>query len=134
MCNIVEIAIPAGSSKTPATTVQSTELAESLSGARPFTGFAPTSQAFVKLPAGTVESLLKDVPKLKQVLTYHVVPGKVMAADVAGKTTAVATVEGSQVHVNGKHGVRVNGARVVKADIVADNGVIHVIDKVLLPK
>ena len=102
----------------------------------PFTVFAPTDAAFKKLPKGTLASLLKpeNKGKLVKILTYHVVPGKVMAADLAGKTTAVATVEGSRVHVNGKHGVRVNGARVVKADIVADNGVIHVIDKVLLPK
>ena len=81
-------------------------------------------------------SLLKpeNKGKLVRILTYHVVPGKVMVADLVGKTPAVATVEGSQVHVNCKHGVRVNNARVVKADIITDNGVIHVIDKVLLPR
>jgi uncharacterized surface protein with fasciclin (FAS1) repeats len=83
-----------------------------------------------------LESLLKpeNKDKLVKILTYHVVPGKVMAADVVGKTAALATVEGDKVDVNGRHGVRVNNAHVVKADIVADNGVIHVIDKVLLPK
>lgn len=85
---------------------------------------------------GTLASLLKpgSKDKLVKILAYHVVPGKVMAADVAGKKMAVATVEGDQVQVNGQHRVRVNGAHVVKVDIVADNGVIHVIDKVLLPK
>ena len=98
--------------------------------------FAPTDAAFKKLPKGTLASLLKpeNKDKLVKILTYHVVPSKVMAADVAGKHTAVTTVEGDQITVNGRHGVRVNDAQVVKADIVADNGVIHVINKVLLPK
>lgn len=134
--DIVDTAVAAGSFKTLVAAVQAADLVGTLKGPGPFTVFAPTDAAFKKLPKGTLASLLKpeNKGKLVKILTYHVVPGKVLAADVAGKTAAVATVEGSKVHVNGKHGVRVNNARVVKADIVADNGVIHVIDRVLLPK
>jgi uncharacterized surface protein with fasciclin (FAS1) repeats len=95
--------------------------------------FAPTDAAFAKLPAGTVEALLKDKAKLAKILTYHVVAGKVMAADVV-KLTSARTVEGSTVSINATNGVKVNDATVVKADIVASNGVIHVIDTVILPK
>lgn len=134
--DIVDTAVAAGSFKTLVAAVKAADLVGTLKGPGPFTVFAPTDAAFKKLPKGTLASLLKpeNKGKLVKILTYHVVPGKVMAADIAGRTTAVATVEGGQVHVNGKHGVRVNNARVVKADIIADNGVIHVIDKVLLPK
>ena len=134
--DIVDTAVAAGSFNTLVAAVKAADLVGTLKGPGPFTVFAPTDAAFKKLPKGTLASLLKpeNKDKLVKILTYHVVPGKVMAADVAGKTTAVATVEGDKVHVNGKHGVRVNNARVIKADIVADNGVIHVIDKVLLPK
>ncbi|MEZ5820658.1 MAG: fasciclin domain-containing protein [Xanthobacteraceae bacterium] len=134
--DIVDTAVSAGSFKTLVAAVKAADLVGTLKGPGPFTVFAPTDAAFKKLPKGTLASLLKpeNKGKLVKILTYHVVPGKVMAADVKGRTTAVATVEGSQLHVNGKHGVRVNNARVVKADIVTDNGVIHVIDKVLLPK
>ncbi|MCW5701050.1 MAG: fasciclin domain-containing protein [Bradyrhizobium sp.] len=134
--DIVDTAVSAGSFKTLVAAVKAADLVGTLKGPGPFTVFAPTDAAFKKLPRGTLASLLKpeNKGKLVKILTYHVVPGKVMAADVKGRTTAVATVEGSQLHVNGKHGVRVNNARVVKADIVTDNGVIHVIDKVLLPK
>jgi uncharacterized surface protein with fasciclin (FAS1) repeats len=134
--DIVDTAIGAGSFTTLVAAVKAADLVGTLKSPGPFTVFAPTDAAFKKLPKGTLASLLKpeNKDKLVKILTYHVVPGKVMAADVAGKTTAVATVEGDKVHVNGKHGVLVNNARVVKADIVADNGVIHVIDKVLLPK
>lgn len=134
--DIVDTAVAAGSFKTLVAAVKAADLVGTLKGPGPFTVFAPTDAAFKKLPKGTLASLLKpeNKGKLVKILTYHVVPGKVMAADLAGRTTAVATVEGSQVHVSGKHGVRVNNARVVKADIVADNGVIHVIDKVLLPR
>lgn len=134
--DIVDTAVAAGSFKTLVAAVKAADLVGTLKGPGPFTVFAPTDAAFKKLPKGTLASLLKpeNKGKLVKILTYHVVPGKVMAADVKGRTTAVATVEGSQLHVNGKHGVRVNNARVVKADIVADNGVIHVVDKVLLPK
>jgi len=134
--DIVDTAVGAGSFTTLVAAVKAADLVGTLKSPGPFTVFAPTDAAFKKLPKGTLASLLKpeNKDKLVKILTYHVVPGKVMAADVAGKTTAVATVEGDKVHVNGKHGVLVNNARVVKADIVADNGVIHVIDKVLLPK
>jgi uncharacterized surface protein with fasciclin (FAS1) repeats len=134
--DIVDTAVGAGSFTTLVAAVKAADLVGTLKSPGPFTVFAPTDAAFKKLPKGTLASLLKpeNKDKLVKILTYHVVPGKVMAADVAGKTTAVATVEGGKVHVNGKHGVLVNNARVVKADIVADNGVIHVIDKVLLPK
>lgn len=134
--DIVDTAVAAGSFKTLVAAVKAADLVGTLKGPGPFTVFAPTDAAFKKLPRGTLASLLKpeNKGKLVKILTYHVVPGKVMAADLAGKTTAATTVEGGQVRVNGKHGVRVNNARVVKADIIADNGVIHVIDKVLLPK
>jgi uncharacterized surface protein with fasciclin (FAS1) repeats len=134
--DIVDTAVAAGSFKTLVAAVKAADLVGTLKGPGPFTVFAPTDAAFKKLPKGTVESLLKpeNKAKLVKILTYHVVPSKVLAADVAGKKTAVATVEGSQIQVNGRHGVLVNDARVVKADIMADNGVIHVIDKVLLPK
>jgi uncharacterized surface protein with fasciclin (FAS1) repeats len=133
--DIVDTAVAAGSFKTLVAAVTAADLVGTLKGPGPYTVFAPTDAAFKKLPKGTVASLLKpeNKDKLVKILTYHVIPGKVMAADVAGKHIAVATVEGDQVRVNGRHGVRVNDAHVVKADIVADNGVIHVIDKVLLP-
>ena len=132
--DIVDTAVAAGSFKTLVAAVKAADVVGTLKSPGPFTVFAPTDAAFKKLPKGTLASLLKpeNKDKLVKILTYHVVPGKVMAADLAGKATAIATVEGSRVHVNGKHGVRVNDAHVVKADIVADNG-IHVIDKVLLP-
>jgi uncharacterized surface protein with fasciclin (FAS1) repeats len=134
--DIVDTAVAAGSFKTLVTAVKAADLVGTLKSPGPFTVFAPTVAAFNKLPKGTLASVLKpeNKDKLVKILTYHVVPGKVMAADLAGKTTSVATVEGSRVQVNGRHGVRVNDAHVVKADIVADNGVIHVINKVLLPK
>lgn len=134
--DIVDTAVAAGSFKTLVAAVKAADLVGTLKSPGPFTVFAPTDAAFKKLPKGTLASLLKpeNKDKLVKILTYHVVPGRVMAADLAGKTIAVATVEGGQVEVNGKHGVRVNNARVVKANVVADNGVIHVIDKVLLPK
>ncbi len=133
MANIVETAIGAGSFKTLVAAVKAAGLVETLSGKGPFTVFAPTDDAFAKLPAGTVEGLLKDIPKLKSVLTYHVVAGKVTAADVMKLTTA-KTVQGQNVSIDTKAGVKIEGANVIKADVMADNGVIHVIDKVLLPK
>lgn len=133
MANIVETAIAAGSFKTLVAAVQAAGLVETLSGKGPFTVFAPTDDAFAKLPAGTVEGLLKDIPKLKSVLTYHVVAGKVTAADVMKLTTA-KTVQGQSVTIDTKAGVMIDGAKVIKADVMADNGVIHVIDKVILPK
>ena len=134
--DIVDTAVAAGSFNTLVAAVKAADLVGTLKGPGPFTVFAPTDAAFKKLPKGTLASLLKpeNKDKLVKILTYHVVPSKVMAADVAGKHLAVTTVEGDQITVNGRHGVRVNNAHVVKADIVADNGVIHVINKVLLPK
>jgi uncharacterized surface protein with fasciclin (FAS1) repeats len=115
--------------------VSAAGLVETLQGDGPFTVFAPTNEAFAALPAGTVENLLKPENKdqLVKVLTYHVVPGAVTSDQLVGKRTDVATVEGQNVRINGTHGVRVNNARVTQADIIASNGVIHRIDKVLLP-
>ncbi len=133
--DIVETAVAAGSFKTLTRALQAAGLVETLKGPGPFTVFAPTDDAFAKLPAGTLEKLLKPENKamLQGVLTYHVVPGKVMAADVAQKTS-VKTVEGSAVRIAVQDGsVRINDATVVKADVAASNGVIHVIDAVILP-
>ena len=131
--DIVDTAVSAGQFKTLVAAVQAAGLVDTLKGKGPFTVFAPTDEAFAKLPAGTVESLLKDKEKLSKILTYHVVSGKVMAADL--KTGAVRTVQGQSLNVvaNGS-GVKVNDAKVVKADVVASNGVIHVIDTVVLPQ
>jgi len=132
MADIVDVAISAGTFKTLVAAVQAAGLVDTLKSKGPFTVFAPSDDAFAKLPKGTVEGLLKDLPKLKSILTYHVVEGKVTAAEVMKLTTA-KTVQGQMVtiHVNG--GVKVNGAKVVTADVMADNGVIHVIDTVILP-
>jgi len=132
MSNIIETAVAAGTFKTLVQAVQAAGLVDTLSGQGPFTVFAPDDDAFAKLPAGTVESLLKDIPKLKDILTYHVVAGKVMAADAAGVASA-KTVQGKELNIDTKDGVKVNEAQVIKADIEADNGVIHVIDMVLIP-
>jgi uncharacterized surface protein with fasciclin (FAS1) repeats len=132
MSDIVDTAVGAGSFSTLATALQAAGLVNTLKGAGPFTVFAPTDEAFAKLPAGTVDSLLKDIPKLKKILTYHVVSGKVMAADVATMESAT-TVEGSDVKIDASNGVKVNDSMVTKADVAADNGVIHVIDSVLMP-
>ena len=133
--DIVDTAVGAGSFKTLVAAVQAAGLVDTLKGAGPFTLFAPSDEAFAKLPAGTVEDLLKpeNKDKLVAILTYHVVPGKVMAADVAGKETMAKSVQGGEIKVNGTNGVMVNDAKVVQADIVADNGVIHVIDAVIMP-
>lgn len=134
--DIVDTAVSAGNFKTLVAAVQAAGLAETLKGAGPFTVFAPTDEAFAKLPAGTVEDLLKpeNKEKLVAILTYHVVPGKVMAADVSGKQTMAKSVQGSEITVNGTDGVMVDNAKVTTADIAADNGVIHVIDNVIMPK
>ena len=134
--DVVDTAVSAGNFKTLVAAVQAAGLVDTLKGKGPFTVFAPTDEAFAKLPAGTVDDLLKpeNKDKLVAVLTYHVVPGKVMAADLAGKEMKVKTVQGSEVSINGKDGVTVDGAKVIQADIVTDNGVIHVIDAVILPK
>jgi uncharacterized surface protein with fasciclin (FAS1) repeats len=138
MADIVDTAVAAGSFKTLVTAVKAAGLVDTLKGKGPFTVFAPNDDAFAKLPEGTVEGLLKDIPKLKAVLTYHVVAGKVMAADVVKLKTA-KTVQGQEVKIDAAKwhlhkNPKINDANVLKADIVADNGVIHVINKVLLPK
>ncbi len=132
MPNIVEVAVAAGSFKTLVAAVTAAGLGETLSGPGPFTVFAPTDEAFAKLPAGTVEGLLKDIPALTKILTYHVVSGKVMAAEAA-KLTSATTVQGGEIKIDASHGVKINDATVVTADIDASNGVIHVIDTVLMP-
>ncbi len=131
--NIVETAIAAGSFKTLVTAVQAAGLVETLSGPGPFTVFAPTDEAFAKLPAGTLEALLADKAKLASILTYHVVSGKVMAADVV-KLTSAKTVQGQSVTISTTDGVTVDNANVIQTDIETSNGVIHVIDAVILPK
>lgn len=134
--DIVDTAVSAGSFKTLVAAVQAAGLVETLKGEGPFTVFAPTDEAFAKLPKGTVESLLKpeNKDKLIAVLTYHVVPGKVMAKDVV-KLTEAKTVQGSSVNIAVKDGkVMVDGAHVIKADVATSNGVIHVIDAVILPE
>ena len=130
--DIVETAVAAGSFKTLATALQAAGLVDTLKGKGPFTVFAPTDEAFAKIPKADLDALLKDKAKLTAVLTYHVVPGKVMAKDVkAGK---VKTVQGSDITLATTGGVTVNNAKVVSADVGASNGVIHVIDTVLMPK
>jgi uncharacterized surface protein with fasciclin (FAS1) repeats len=135
--DIVDTAVKAGQFNTLAAALKAAGLVDTLKGPGPFTVFAPTDEAFKKLPAGTVESLLKPENKAKLVgiLTYHVVPGKVMSTALAGKVTDAKTVQGQSVKVDAtKGGVMVDNAKVVTADIAADNGVIHVIDAVILPK
>jgi len=133
--DIVDTAVEAGSFTTLVAAVQAAGLEDTLRGEGPFTVFAPTDEAFAALPEGTVENLLlpENLETLQAVLTYHVLPGKVMSADIAGQELSVATVEGSEVMVNATDGVMVDSANVVTADIEASNGVIHVIDAVILP-
>jgi uncharacterized surface protein with fasciclin (FAS1) repeats len=133
MPNLVQTAVKAGTFQTLVKAVQAAGLVDTFSGPGPYTVFAPNDSAFAKLPAGTVEGLLKDIPKLKDVLTYHVVAGRHMAAEVA-KQSSLKTVQGQSIEVDATAGVRVGGATVIQPDIEADNGVIHVIDRVLLPK
>jgi uncharacterized surface protein with fasciclin (FAS1) repeats len=133
--DIVDTAAGAGSFGTLVAAVQAAGLVETLKGPGPFTVFAPTDEAFKKLPAGTVEDLLKpeNKDKLTAILTYHVVPGKVMAADIAGKKMEVTTVQGTTAAIDATSGVKIDGATVVTPDIAASNGVIHVIDTVIMP-
>jgi uncharacterized surface protein with fasciclin (FAS1) repeats len=132
MANIVDTAVNAGSFNTLIAAVKAAGLADTLKGAGPYTLFAPNDAAFAKLPAGTVDALLKDLPKLKKILTYHVVSGKVTAADVS-KLKSAKTVEGSDVKIDISNGVKINDSKVTTADVAADNGVIHIIDTVLMP-
>ncbi|MDP1674207.1 MAG: fasciclin domain-containing protein [Burkholderiales bacterium] len=130
--DIVDTAVSAGNFNTLATALKAAGLVETLKGKGPFTVFAPTDAAFAKIPKAQLDALLADKAKLTAVLTYHVVPGKVMSKDV--KAGMVKTVQGSSLTVGTKGGVKVDNANVTAVDIVADNGVIHVIDTVVLPK
>ncbi len=133
--DIVDTAVEAGSFSTLVAAVKAAGLVETLKGDGPFTVFAPTDDAFAKLPDGTVENLLKPENKdqLVSILTYHVVPGKVMSSDIAGKALEAETVEGSSLSIDATDGVMVDNATVVQADVEASNGVIHVIDTVVIP-
>ncbi len=131
--DIVAVAQQVGSFGTLVTALGAADLVETLQGPGPFTVFAPTDAAFAKIPAEQLNALLADKDQLRAVLTYHVVPGKVPAADVV-KLDSVKTVQGSAVTIDASDGVRVDGARVTTADVPASNGVIHVIDTVILPK
>ena len=134
--DIVDTAVSAGQFNTLVAAVEAADLVTTLKGDGPFTVFAPTDEAFAALPEGTVENLLKPENKeqLVSVLTYHVVAGKIMSSDIAGTTAMVESVQGSELDVNATNGVTVDGANVVTADIETDNGVIHVIDRVVLPQ
>ncbi|MEE4203120.1 MAG: fasciclin domain-containing protein [Halieaceae bacterium] len=133
--DIVDTAVAAGKFKTLAAALKAAGLVETLKGSGPFTVFAPTDEAFAALPEGTVETLLKpeNKAKLTSILTYHVIPGKVMSTDIAGKALEVETVEGSKASVDATDGVMIDNAKVIMADIAASNGVIHVIDAVIMP-
>jgi uncharacterized surface protein with fasciclin (FAS1) repeats len=131
--DIVETAVNAGSFTTLVAALQAAGLVDALKADGPFTVFAPNDEAFAKLPKGTVESLLKDIPKLKSILLYHVVSGNILSADLSHNMKA-KTLQGEKVKIRTKGGVRVNEAKVITPDIKTSNGVIHVIDTVLLPK
>jgi len=134
--DIVDTAVSNGQFTTLVAAVKAAGLVETLKSKGPFTVFAPTDAAFAKLPAGTLEMLLKpeNKDKLTQILTYHVLAGKVMSSDIAGKKLTVKTVQGSNVKINAMNGVMINGANVIMADVTTANGVIHVIDTVILPQ
>jgi uncharacterized surface protein with fasciclin (FAS1) repeats len=134
--DIVDTAASNGSFGTLVAAVKAAGLVDTLKGPGPFTVFAPTDEAFAKLPAGTVEMLLEPAnrDKLVAILTYHVVPGRIMASDIAGKEAMVQTVQGQSIDVNATKGVMVNAANVTSTDIETSNGVIHVIDSVIMPK
>ena len=133
--NIVETAVQSGKFNTLVAALKAAGLVNTLTGKGPFTVFAPSDTAFSKLPAGTVDGLLmpENKAKLVSILAYHVIPGKVMSGDIAGKKISVKTVQGSKISVDAMYGVKINDSNVVSADIAATNGVIHVIDKVLIP-
>jgi uncharacterized surface protein with fasciclin (FAS1) repeats len=138
MADIVDTAVAAGNFKTLVAAVTAAKLVDTLKSEGPFTVFAPTDEAFAKLPKGTVEGLLKDIPKLTSILTYHVVEGAVQAADVVVHKN-LTTLQGQDLKVDAAKwhlhkNVKINDAEIIKADLKVDNGVIHVIDKVLLPK
>ena len=133
--NIVETAAQSGKFNTLVAALKAAGLVNTLNGKGPFTVFAPSDTAFSKLPTGTVDGLLKpeNKAKLVSILAYHVIPGKIMSGDIAGKKISVKTVQGSEISVDAMYGVKFNDSNVVSADITATNGVIHVIDKVLIP-
>lgn len=131
MADIVDIAVNSGSFKTLVTAVQAAGLVDTLKSPGPFTVFAPNDEAFAKLPPGTVQTLVQNIPQLTRILTYHVVPGKLTSADIA-KLNSLTSVEGSPIKVNTANGFEVKNATVIAADIEADNGIIHVIDTVIL--
>lgn len=131
MADIVDIAVGAGSFSTLVTAVQAAGLVETLKSPGPFTVFAPNDEAFAKLPPGTITTLVQNIPQLTRILTYHVVPGKLTKDDLA-KLGTVTSVEGSTININCSDGFEVKNATVLAADIEADNGVIHVIDTVIL--
>jgi len=132
MADIVDTAVNAGSFSTLVAAIKAANLVDTLKGKGPFTVFAPTDEAFAKLPKDMVDGLLKDIPKLKKILTYHVVSGKVMASEVV-KLKSAKTVEGEDVKIDASHGVKINDATVTTSDVAADNGIIHIIDTVLMP-
>ena len=133
--NIVKTAVQSGKFNTLVAALKAAGLVNTLNGKGPFTVFAPSDTAFSKLPTGTVDGLLKpeNKAKLVSILAYHVIPGKIMSGDIAGKKISVKTVQGSEISVDAMYGVKINDSNVVSADIAATNGVIHVIDKVLIP-
>lgn len=130
--DIVDTAVEAGTFETLVAAVSAAGLVDTLKGDGPFTVFAPTDEAFAALPEGTVEALLEDIPALTAILTYHVVPGKVMSTDLSDGMTAT-TVQGGDITIDLSDGVKINSASVVAADVETSNGVIHVIDQVILP-
>ena len=131
MPDIVDIAVGAGSFETLVTAVKAAGLVETLKSPGPFTVFAPTDEAFAILPPGTIQTLVQNIPQLARILTYHVVPGALTKADLENKTSLIS-VEGSDIRIDTSDGFEVKNATVVAADIIADNGVIHVIDNVIL--
>jgi uncharacterized surface protein with fasciclin (FAS1) repeats len=131
MADIVDIAVGAGSFQTLVTAVQVAGLVDVLKSPGPFTVFAPVDDAFAKLPPGTVQTLVQNPPQLARILTFHVVPGKYTSADLAG-VRSLTSVEGSPIRINTSDGFEVKNATVIQADIEADNGIIHVIDNVIL--
>lgn len=133
MADIIDTAVNAGSFKTLMAAVKAAGLVDTLKEPDPFTVFAPTDDAFARLPEGTVEALLDDISQLTKILTYHVLVGKVMYADMVN-LNSVPTLEGSALSIDAASGVKVNNATVVTPDVEADNGVIHVIDSVLIPE
>ncbi|MGL5876196.1 MAG: fasciclin domain-containing protein [Xenococcaceae cyanobacterium] len=131
MPDIVDIAVGSDSFTTLVTAVKAADLVETLKSPGPFTVFAPTDEAFAKLPPGTIQTLVQNIPQLSRILTFHVVSGKLMKADLE-KVTSVTSVEGSPISIDCSDGFEVKNATVIAADIEADNGVIHVIDNVIL--